>query len=92
MFRDCDAVIYLIALICLIPKKGLTNERLQFKGSEKVAKLAEELGVKRFLLNLIFLFAYFDPKGSKYMQAKHLSEQAIKNTNLQWTKTIFSLW
>ena len=57
---------------------------MQFKGSEKVAKLAEELGVKRFLL-MSALGANPDPKGSKYMQAKHLSEQAIKNTNLQWT-------
>ena len=82
--EGCDAVIYLIALIREFPKKGLTNERLQFKGSEKVAKLAEELGVKRFLL-MSALGANPDPKGSKYMQAKHLSEQAIKNTNLQWT-------
>jgi len=82
--EGCDAVIYLIALIREFPKKGLTNERLQFKGSEKVAKIAEELGVKRFLL-MSALGANPDPKGSKYMQAKHLSEQAIKNTNLQWT-------
>ena len=26
-----------------------------------------------------------NPNGSKYMQAKHLSEQAVKNTNLNWT-------
>ena len=80
----CDAVIYLIALIREFPKKGLTNERLQFKGSEKVAKIAEELGVKRFML-MSALGANPNPNGSKYMQAKHLSEQAIKNTNLNWT-------
>ena len=32
--EGCNAVIYLIALIREFPKKGLTNERLQFKGSE----------------------------------------------------------
>ena len=80
----CDAVIYLIALIREFPKKGLTNEKLQFRGSVKVAKIAEELGVNRFML-MSALGANPNPNGSKYMQAKHLSEQAIKNTNLNWT-------
>ena len=82
--EGCDAVIYLIALIREFPKKGLTNEKLQFRGSEKVAKIAEELGVKRFIL-MSALGANPNPNGSKYMQAKHLSEQAIKNSNLNWT-------
>tara|TARA_Y100001968_G_scaffold146671_1_gene134157 strand:- start:3604 stop:4560 length:957 start_codon:yes stop_codon:yes gene_type:complete len=82
--EGCDAVIYLIALIREFPKKGLTNEKLQFRGSEKVAKIAEELKVNRFLL-MSALGANPNPNGSKYMQAKHLSEQAIKNTKLSWT-------
>ncbi len=82
--EGCDAVIYLIALIREFPKQNLTNERLQFKGSERVAAVAEQKGVKRFLL-MSALGASPDPNGSKYMQAKHLSEQAIKNTALDWT-------
>ena len=81
---DCEAVIYLIALIREFPSQGLTNERFQFHGSERVANIAQKMGVKRFLL-MSALGANPDPKGSKYMQAKHLSEQAIKNTNLDWT-------
>ena len=84
VLNGCEAVIYLIALIREFPKRDLTNERLQFKGSQKVAKLAQELGVKRFLL-MSALGANPDPKSSKYMQAKFLSEQVIKNTELQWT-------
>ena len=80
----CDAVIYLIALIREFPQRGLTNEKLQFKGSEKVARIAEEKGVKKFLL-MSALGASPDPNGSKYMQAKHLSEQSIQNTSLEWT-------
>jgi len=80
----CDAIIYLIALIREFPAKKLTNERLQFKGSQTVAKIAEDQGVKRFLL-MSALGASPDPDGSKYMQAKHLSEQALKNTSLDWT-------
>ena len=38
--EGCDAVIYLIALIREFPKQNLTNERLQFKGSERVAAVA----------------------------------------------------
>ena len=82
--QGCDAIIYLIALIREFPKKGLTNEKLQFRGSEKVAKIAENLGVNRFLL-MSALGANPNPNGSKYMQAKHLSEQAIKNSKLKWT-------
>ena len=82
--KGCEAVIYLIALIREFPNKGLTNEKLQFRGSERVAKISEEMGIKRFLL-MSALGANPDPYGSKYMQAKHLSEQAIKNTSLEWT-------
>ena len=40
----CDAVIYLIALIREFPAKNITNERFQFRGSERVAKIAVEVG------------------------------------------------
>ena len=69
--NDCDAVIYLIALIREFPKKDLTNEKLQVRGSERVAKIAEKKGVKRFLL-MSALGASPDPNGSKYMQAKQI--------------------
>jgi len=82
--EGCDAVIYLIAIIREFPQKGLTNEKLQFKDSERVSKIAEAKGTKRFIL-MSALGASPDPNGSKYMQAKHLSEQAIKNTDLNWT-------
>ena len=81
---DCEAVIYLIALIREFPGKDLTNEKFQFRGSERVANIAQKMGVKRFLL-MSALGANPNPNGSKYMQAKHLSEQAIKNTDLDWT-------
>ena len=81
---DCEAVIYLIALIREFPGKGLTNEKFQFRGSERVANIAQKMGVKRFLL-MSALGANPNPMVSKYMQAKHLSEQAIKNTDRDWT-------
>ena len=82
--EDCEAVIYLIALIREFPDQGLTNEKLQFKGSKRVAEIAEKKGVTRFIL-MSALGADPSPNGSKYMQAKHLSEQFIKSTGLNWT-------
>ena len=81
---DCDVVIYLIALIREFPSRGITNERFQFHGSERVADLARGKNVKRFIL-MSALGASPDPSGSKYMQAKYLSEQTIKNTEFDWT-------
>ena len=80
----CDAVIYLIALIREFPAKNITNERYQFKGSERVSKIASEIGVKRFLL-MSAMGANPNPSSSNYMNSKYLSEQALKNTKLDWT-------
>ena len=82
--EDCNAIIYLIALIREFPQDGLTNEKLQFKGTEKVIKIAKDKGIKRFLL-MSALGADPRPESSKYMQAKYLSEQAVKNSILDWT-------
>jgi len=82
--NGCDAVIYLIALIREFPAKKITNERFQFKGSERVSKIAKEVGVKRFLL-MSALGSNPNPSSSNYMNAKYLSEQSLKNTDLEWT-------
>ena len=84
LIKGSDAVIYLVAVIREFPKKGITNDKLQFRGSELAANIASELGVKRFLL-MSALGANADMDASKYQKAKHLSEQVIKNTNLDWT-------
>ena len=81
---DCDAAIYLIAVIKEFPKEGITNELLQFRGAQREANIALEVGVKRFLL-MSALGASCRPGASKYFKAKHLAEQAVKNTELSWT-------
>ena len=81
---DCDAAIYLIAVIKEFPKEGITNELLQFRGAQRVANIALEVGVKRFLL-MSALGTNCRPGASKYFKAKHLAEQAVKNTELSWT-------
>ncbi|MCS5639602.1 MAG: NAD(P)H-binding protein, partial [Candidatus Marinimicrobia bacterium] len=81
---DCDAAIYLIAVIKEFPKEGITNELLQFRGAQRVANISLEVGVKRFLL-MSALGTNCGPGASKYFKAKHLAEQAVKNTELSWT-------
>lgn len=66
------------------PAKNITNERYQFRGSERVSKIAYDVGVKRFIL-MSALGANPNPSSSNYMNSKYLSEQAIKNTKLNWT-------
>ena len=84
LIKGSDAVIYLVAVIREFPKRGITNDKLQFRGSELAANIASELGVKRFLL-MSALGANADMDASNYQKAKHLSEQVIKNTDLDWT-------
>jgi len=84
LIKGTDVVIYLVAVIREFPKDGITNDKLQFRGSELAAKIASELGVKRFLL-MSALGANANPDASNYQKAKHLSEQSIKNTDLDWT-------
>ena len=81
---DCEAAIYLIAVIREFSKEGITNELLQFRGAQRVANIALEVGVKRFLL-MSALGTSCRPGASKYFKAKHLAEQAVKNTELSWT-------
>ena len=49
-----------------------------------MANIALEVGVKRFLL-MSALGTSCGPGVSKYFTAKHLAEQAVKNTELSWT-------
>ena len=73
---DCDVVIYLIALIREFPSKGITNERFQFHGSERVADLARGKNVNRFILmsaNGARLNGT-DYQTTKFLAEKYLSE------------------
>ena len=84
LLEGSDAAIYLVAVIREFPKEGITNDKLQFRGSELLAKICSEMGIKRFLL-MSALGANANPDASNYQKAKHLSEQSLKNTNLDWT-------
>ena len=82
VIKGSDAVIYSIGLIREFKAKGITFENTQFKGAVKCIDVAIELGVKRFIL---MSANGVSPEGTDYFKTKWMSEQYLKNTNLDWT-------
>lgn len=82
MMKNSDAVIYNIGLIRQYPKKGITYEQLHFQGVLHTIKLAESVGVKRYILmsaNGVKM------NGTPYQTTKYMAEQLLKNSTLDWT-------
>ena len=77
-----DAVIYTIGLIREFPSSGVTFEKLHFEGAVKCMDLTSEAGVKRFILMSANGVC---PDGTGYQKTKWMSEQYLKNTDLDWT-------
>ena len=77
-----DAVIYTIGLIREFPSLGVTFEKLHFEGAVKCMDLSSEAGVKRFILMSANGVC---PDGTGYQKTKWMSEQYLKNTDLDWT-------
>ena len=48
--KDCDAVMYLIGILRAFPRQGITFESTQYEGVVRVADLAREMGIARFVL------------------------------------------
>lgn len=79
---NADAVIYNIGLIRQFPKKGKTFEGLHYAGVKRTVKLAEAIGVQRYILmsaNGVKM------NGTQYQTTKYLGEQLLKNSTLDWT-------
>ena len=77
-----DAVIYCIGIIREFKSKGITFENLHFQGAKRCIDIAVEKGVNRFILmsaNGVKI------DGTGYQKTKHLSEQYLKYTKLNWT-------
>tara|TARA_B100001758_G_C18408656_1_gene614048 strand:- start:2451 stop:3377 length:927 start_codon:yes stop_codon:yes gene_type:complete len=82
VINGVDAVIYTIGLIREFPSSGITFEKLHFEGAVKCMDLASEAGVKRFILMSANGVC---PDGTGYQKTKWMSEQYLKNTDLDWT-------
>jgi len=84
-FEDRDAVVFLPALSPLFKPDGgdEMHEVVHLGGTENCVKAAEEHGVDRFI-QMSALGA--DPNGSThYLRAKGKAEDAVKNSDLDWT-------
>ena len=82
VINGVDAVIYTIGLIREFPSLGVTFEKLHFEGAVKCMDLTSEAGVKRFILMSANGVC---PDGTGYQKTKWMSEQYLKNTDLDWT-------
>ena len=77
-----DGVIYNIGIIREFPRKKITFEEVHFKGARACMDLALELGVERFIL---MSANGVKQNGTDYQKTKFLSEQYLKETDLEWT-------
>ncbi len=80
--NGCDAAIYNVGILREFPSKGITFQGSHVQGAKHTIDLALELGVRRFLLTSA---NGVKPDGTPYQQTKHLAEQYLKTTGLEWT-------
>jgi uncharacterized protein YbjT (DUF2867 family) len=79
---DTDAVIYNIGILREFPSSGVTYEALHFEGARRAMDVAEEVGVRRFLL---MSANGVKVDGTGYQRTKYMAEQYLKTTALDWT-------
>lgn len=84
--REClkgtDVAIYLIGILREAPSQGVTFDAMQRRGAERTIEVAEELGVRRFLL---MSANGIDAAETPYQTTKLAAEERLKGSSLQWT-------
>ena len=82
VLEDVEAVIYNIGIIREFPGQGITYEKLHFDGAVNCMDAVVKKGIKRFILMSANGVC---PDGTGYQKTKWMSEQYLKNTDLEWT-------
>ena len=82
VLEDAEAVIYNIGIIRESPGRGVTYEKLHFEGAVSCMDAAADKGIKRFILMSANGVC---ANGVGYQKTKWMSEQYLKNTNINWT-------
>jgi len=82
LLAPADAVIYNVGILREFPGRGITFENLQFRGATRVAEIALELGVTRFLL---MSANGVDRAITAYQRTKLAAEDFVKACALDWT-------
>lgn len=79
----CDAVVHLVGIIREFPGKGVTFKRLHSEATQHMVEAAEAQGVVRYL--------QMSANGTRadavclYHQTKWRAEEAVRQSNLDWT-------
>ncbi len=79
---SCDAIIYNIGIIREFKSKGITYEKMHYKGAKIAIDIAKKNNVNRFILmsaNGARL------NGTGYQITKFLAEKYLKGSGLHWT-------
>ncbi len=82
LLEGCDAAIHLIGILREFPAKGVTFEGSQYESPVRLMRLAQEAGIKRFLL---MSANGVRGDGVAYQRTKYRAEQALRDTQLDWT-------
>ena len=77
----CDAAVYLIGILREVPSRGITFDALQRRGAERAIAIAEEQGVRRFLL---MSANGVEAAATPYQTTKLAAEEALKASGLEW--------
>ena len=77
-----DAIIYNIGILREFPNRGITYQKLQDEAARRVMDLAQEAGVRRFLL---MSANGVNADGTEYQRTKYRAEAHLKGLDLDWT-------
>ena len=78
----CDTVIYLIGILRAYPRQGITFEATQYEGVVRVADVARERGISRFVL----MSAYgVEARQTPYQITKHDAERHVADAGFEFT-------
>jgi NADH dehydrogenase len=81
--RGCDAVVHLVGIIMERPSRGVTFERIHFKGTRNVVDAAKRNDVRRYV-HMSALGTRPDAV-SNYHKTKYRAEQYVRSSGLDWT-------
>ncbi len=80
--EGADAVMYLVGILREAPARGVTFERLQYRGVIDTLAAAEATGVSRFVL---MSANGVEARSTPYQDTKYRAEQAVTESGLDYT-------
>ena len=82
VLENADAVIYNIGILREYPRKGITFERLQYRGTVRVIEAARRVGVARLILMSANGVRF---PGTPYQETKYRAEEFARHSGMDVT-------